>query len=183
MEEDVLMRQAADGDSRAFGRLVKKYQADVTRFAGHLLRDHEAAQDAAQETFARVWRARRQYRAEGKFRAYLLRIAHHACLDYVRAHAACDSLDARQEQGRDVEANRSPDIARQAEGQILLQDIQTAVATLPESQRLVFVLSCCEGLSYKEIADVLECPLGTVASRKALALETLRRRLYRWNEE
>ncbi len=183
MEDDALMQAVAAGDNQAFGALVTKYQGEVTRVAGRLLRDRESARDVAQETFLRVWRARLQYRADGKFRLYLLRIAHNACLDHLRARVPCESLDEWQEQGRDMEGSGVSGAARQAEARMLFQDVQTALSTLPHAQRVVFVLSCCEGLSYKEIAHVLECPIGTVASRKALALETLRRRLYHWNDD
>ena len=183
MEDDALMQAVGVGDNQAFGALVKKYQGEVTRVAGRLLRDRESARDVAQETFLRVWRARLQYRMDGKFRLYLLRIAHNVCLDHLRAHVPCESLSEWQEQGGDVEASGVSGTARQAEARMLFQDARTALSTLPHAQRVVFVLSCYEGLSYKEIAQVLECPLGTVASRKALALETLRRRLYHWNDD
>lgn len=182
MEDDALMQAVAAGDHLAFGMLVKKYQGEVTRVAGRLLHDRELAQDVAQETFVRVWQARRQYRADGKFRLYLLRIAHNACLDHLRARVYDESIDEFQKQGHDMEGLDASGTAQQAEARILFQDVQTALSALPHAQRIVFVLSCCEGLSYKEIAHVLECPTGTVASRKALALETLRRRLYHWND-
>ena len=175
MNEDALMRRAAGGDTAAFGVIVQAYQGRLVRFAVRLLGDTEAAQDAAQEAFLRLWRGRASYQPRGCLEAYLFRIVRSVCLDYARAVRPWESL----ENGASAPAS---DPAELAQSRSLAQAVRDAVLSLPEPQRAVFVLSHYEGLSYAEIADVLDCPPGTVASRKHLATETLRRRLYSWRD-
>jgi len=175
VEEDDWMRRAAGEDTQAFGVLVRAYQARLVRFAARLLGDSDLAQDAAQEAFLRLWRVRGSYVPRGCLQAYLFRTVRSVCLDYARTAKPAEALP----EGADVSA---PDPARLAEARSLADAVQQAVQSLPEPQRVVFVLSHYEDLSYAEIAGVLECPIGTVASRKHQATETLRRKLFSWKE-
>ncbi len=175
MEDDGLMRRAADGDTLAFGVLVRTYQARLVRFAARLTDDSDLAQDAVQEAFLRLWRGRASYTPEGRLQAYLFRVVRGVCLDYARASRPAEVLD----ESADAPA---PDPAKLAEARSLAGAVRQAVLALPEAQRAVFVLSQYEQLSYAEIADVLDCPVGTVASRKHQATETLRRKLYLWKD-
>lgn len=172
-DDDALMRRAANGDAQAFGLLVQAYQGRLVRFAGRLLGDSDAAQDAAQEAFLRLWRLRTRYQPRGCLQAYLLRTVRSVCLDLARATRPWEPL----EEGTSSDA---PDPAALAQGHGLADAVRHAVLSLPEPQRAVFLLSHYEGLSYAEIADALDCPVGTVASRKHQATETLRRRLAAW---
>lgn len=176
MDEDALMRQVQTGDTRAFACLVKAYQPRVLRFTGRMLGHHEAAQDAAQETFLRLWRLRDRYRPQGNFGGYLLRIARNVCLDSVRANRADVSLEEELAAGTGEEC-----LQRRTQERRFAEAARLAILSLPEPQRVVFALSHYEGLSYREIAELLDCPLGTVASRKAQAVDALRRRLSAWN--
>jgi RNA polymerase sigma-70 factor (ECF subfamily) len=185
MEEDTLMRRAAAGDSQAFGQLVKAYQAQVVRLAARLLNDMDAARDIAQETFLRVWRARHNYQPQGQFQAYLLRVTRNACLDHLRSRPQWQPLvdveNGVQDLAEAFAVAVCSDVPTKVQANLLMQDVEAAVAGLSEVQRVVFILSHYEGMSYKEIAQALQCPIGTVASRKFQAVETLRRRLYAWN--
>ena len=170
------MRRVADGDTQAFGQIVRAHQARLTRFATRLLADPDAAQDAAQEAFLRLWRLRQRYQPRGCLQAYLLRAVRTICLDYSRAARPWEALSEAQDDDQ-------PTPSAQAEAASLADAVALAVASLPEAQRAVFVLSHYEGLTYGEIADVLDCPVGTVASRKHQATETLRRKLSTWRDE
>ena len=176
INEDALMRRATEGDAQAFGMIVQAYQCRLVRFAVRLLGDSEAAQDAAQEAFLRLWRLRATYQPRGCLQAYLFRTVRSVCLDYARAARSWEPLA----DGRDY--GNMPDPADLAYNHSLAEAVRQAVQSLPEPQRVVFVLSQYEGLSYAEIADVLNCPLGTVASRKHQATETLRRKLHSWRD-
>lgn len=178
MDDDALMALAAAGDTRAFGRLVRTHQARLVRFAARLLGDREAAEDAAQEAFLRLWRARERYQPKGNLGGYLLCVVRSVCLDHLRARRPTASLD--RDCPLDIPSERTAD---RCEARAVAEAARRAVLSLPEPQREVFILSHYEGLSYREIAETLGCPLGTVASRKALAVETLRRRLRPWTEE
>ncbi len=174
-DDDALMRRAAGGDAQAFGQIVQAYQGRLMRFAGRLLGDSDAAQDAAQEAFLRLWRLRTRYQPRGCLQAYLLHTVRSVCLDYARAYHPWEAL----EEGADVGVS---DPASLAQGRGLADAVRRAVLSLPEPQRAVFLLSQYEGLSYAEIADALDCPVGTVASRKHQATETLRRKLSAWRD-
>ncbi|HLV81216.1 MAG TPA: RNA polymerase sigma factor [Chthonomonadaceae bacterium] len=179
MEEDTLMQRAAEGDVQASGQLVKAHQPRLIRFATRMLGDAERAEDAVQEAFLRLWRARARYQAQGSFACFLLRIVRNACLDQARNALPTACL----EEVADSPLPAAEEPAARLQAEALAEAVRRAVQSLPEAQRAVFVLSQYEGLSYQEIAAMLECPVGTVASRKHLAVETLRRRLGPWNEE
>jgi len=178
VDDDALMRQAANGDAQAFGLIVQTYQGRLVRFAARLLGDSDAAQDAAQEAFLRLWRLRTRYEPRGCLQAYLLRTVRSVCLDHARAAQRhhWDALDAERQ-----DSATGPERLAQQRG--LADAVARAVQSLPEPQRAVFLLSQYEGLSYTEIAEVLACPVGTVASRKHQATETLRRKLSSWRDE
>lgn len=169
------MRRAAGGDTLAFGVLVRTYQSRLVRFAVRLTGDFDLAQDVVQEAFLRLWRGRKSYTPQGRLQAYLFRIVRSVCLDYARVSRPAEAL------GESVGA-AAPDPAHLAEARSLANAVCRAVLALPEAQRAVFVLSQYEQLSYAEIAEVLDCPVGTVASRKHQATETLRRKLYIWRD-
>lgn len=175
MDDDGLMRRAAGGDTAAFGVLVRAYQARLLRFAGRLTGDADLAQDAVQEAWLRLWRGRATYKPRGCLGAYLFRTVRSVCLDYARASRPTEALD------ENAEAD-APSPAALAEARSLAEAVRQAVLSLPEAQRAVFVLSQYEQLTYAEIAGVLDCPPGTVASRKHQAMETLRRRLFSWKD-
>lgn len=175
MEDDNWMQRAAGGDTQAFGLIVRGYQSRLVRFASRLLDDTDLAQDAVQEAFLRLWRQRKSYEPRGCLQAYLFRAVQNICLDCARSVHSTELLDER------AEAN-VPDPAAVAEAQSLADAVRLAVQSLPEAQRVVFLLSHYENLSYAEIADVLDCPLGTVASRKYQATEALRRKLFSWKD-
>lgn len=120
--------------------------------------------------------ARHRYQPSGRLAALLLKITRNVCLDRAGRTEAEEWTEART-------AGRSDDDpAAQAESGALAEAVRRAVGSLPEPSRTVFILSHYEGLSYADIAVALDCPLGTVASRKRLAVEALRRKLAHWVE-
>jgi RNA polymerase sigma-70 factor (ECF subfamily) len=172
------MQQIAEGDAQAFGKLVARYQRRLIRFAERMLGESDAAQDIAQETFLRLWRARSRCPVSGDLDVYLLRIARNLCLDYLRAHHPTESLDEKAPALPAAEDG----LAASVQSRVLAEAVRQVVLALPEPQRVVFILSHYEERSYKEIAEIIGCPVGTVASRKYQAVETLRRRLKPWME-
>jgi RNA polymerase sigma-70 factor (ECF subfamily) len=180
VDEERWMRRVALGDTAAFGRIVQAHQDRLLRFATRMLGgDRDAAQDAVQEAFLRLWRARMRYQPAGKLPTYLLRVVHNICLDYHRISRPTAPLPLADR----LPSGLAGDPHTDCQARALAEAVRRAVWELPEAQRSVFILSHYEGLSYREIATVLECPLGTVASRKAQAVETLRRRLGPWQQE
>jgi RNA polymerase sigma-70 factor (ECF subfamily) len=171
--DDALMQRAGRGDTDAFAVLVRRHQARVTRFACRLSGgDRVAAEDAAQEVFLRLWRNAAFYEARGSLPAYLLRITRNLCNDAHRRTIPTSPL----QDCADLPDGR-PGIEEEVQGRNLAEAIRKAVLALPEGQREALILHQYEGLGYREIADILDCPAGTVASRIHLARATLRRDL------
>jgi len=174
--DDDIMTLAMQGDQSAFARVVKNHQERLHRFACRMIGDRDAAGDIVQDTFIRLWQSRDRYQPNGAAVAYLLHIVRSACIDYVRygKNRRCVRIDDDTPAASSCEEIAFAGALHEALDQALLR--------LPESQRAVFVLSEYDGLTYQEIADVLGCPHGTVASRKYAAVEALRNALRLWLE-
>lgn len=173
----LLVVQAQSGDSRAFGELVTRYMRQAYFAALGIVGNHDDALDLSQEAFARAFRARRSIDPERPFYPWLYQILRRLCFNFLRnrkARAAklmaaggwlADEAGARA-------AAQSPE--RAAERDELRRRVRTAIATLPAHEREVLIMREFEGLRYREIADLLGIPIGTVmsrlyAARKALA--------------
>src|SRR5262249_12531235 len=109
----------------------------------------------------------------------LFQIVRNICLDYARSVRPETCLETADAERRAPETG----VEQRVQTTALAQAVRAAVLDLPEAQRVVFILSQYEGLSYRELGEGLDCPVGTVASRKSQAVETLRRRLRPWREE
>jgi RNA polymerase sigma-70 factor (ECF subfamily) len=178
-DDTVLIERCRAGDVAAFEPLVEKYRQRVWRLAYNVLRDQEEAWDVAQEAFVRAWQALPNFRGQSAFYTWLFRIVMNVAADRARSRAARGRAFgteriAEEDWDRvlvDQPNETPPDAA--AAGAEKREKIERALATLSEDHRRIVVLSDIEGLSYKEIADVLEIPMGTVMSR----LHNARKRL------
>lgn len=158
-------RAAAAGDDDAFARIVRATQVDVLR-ACSALADPGSAEDLAQETFLRAYRALPTFTGASSLRTWLLAIARHVCMD-----------DVRSRQRRRTLLRRLPPAA--ATGwQGGLTELELLVRDLPSGQREAFVLTQILDLSYQEAGQVMACPVGTVRSRVARARATLVEQLH-----
>lgn len=175
-EHDQLVRAQA-GDKAAYGQLVQRYWRLVVSVAYHQGLDLAAAEDAAQETFVKAWLALPRFReSAGSLRGWLCRIAANAATDLHRRARPAAEL------GEDV-ASREASPAEQAEVDERAQVVRQALAQLPPASRTALVLREYEGLSYAEIADTLDIPLGTVMSRLNYARGRLREQLIEMGHE
>jgi RNA polymerase sigma-70 factor (ECF subfamily) len=178
--ETELSRAARGGDPGAFGRLIVQNERAVFGLCLRLLRDSEEARDAAQEAFVRAYEALPSYDAALPFTPWLLRIARNHCLDLLRRGKATPALvraDADQIarlELADPNARGADDALVLAEGQARLA---AAIARLPDDQREALLLFHQEQLSYREIALVLEVPIGTVMTWLHRARQKLRAEL------
>ncbi len=153
----------------AFEELFRRYEQRLFAFFWRLCADRQEAEDGTQETFLRLWNARVRYAPTGRFSTYLFQIAkNHFLHERQKRDRRVDSLP--------LSASDAP--SQGADGRILAGErhtaVQEALARLPESLRLVYVLTEQEGMSYKQAAEVLDCPVGTVSSRKVEAVRRLR---------
>ena len=181
-EDDQLMARLAGDDSAALERLMARWQSPLFRFIVRGVRDEGVAEELTQETFWRLWRARAQYVAGGKFSTWLFRIASRLCLDHYRRASRRPQL-VNEEAIPPTAAplsDRADRAAREAE---LTETLERALAGLPVNQRLALELSRFEGMSYKEIAETLDCSLGSVEQLIYRARRRLRRELDRYLQD
>ncbi len=177
------MSRIQAGDVGAFELLYARYSRPLLNFFFQMCFDRVAAEDYLQETFLRVWRARQTYRPIGKVSTWLFQIAKNYWFNErekmkrrpFHTVAGGDEAQARWAGLAATGDETSPPAAASANETALA--IQRAVADLSEKLRLVFVMARYQRLPYREIAAILDIPVGTVKSRVALAEKTLRARL------
>jgi RNA polymerase sigma-70 factor, ECF subfamily len=180
-DDAALIERCRAGDVAAFEPLVEKYRQRVWRLAYNLLRDREEAWDVAQEAFIRAYQALPSFRGQSAFYTWLYRIVMNVAADRARSRGArgrAFGTERVPEEDWDRElpdqntTEEAPDVAAARREQ--RRKIDQALETLPEHHRKIVVLSDLEGLSYREIADTLEIPMGTVMSRLHNARKRLR---------
>lgn len=170
-DEGMLLRQAAKGDRRAFDQVVSLFHVRVYQFAFRLCKDREIAEDVTAESFVRVYTNLHRFRFDSQFTTWMFRIVTNCFLDLkkrerLRQHQSLDEMiqTAEGEVSRQLESSdQSPDTA--AENAERGRVLEEAIQKLPEYQRAMIVMYHVEMMSYEEIAETMELPLGTVKSR------------------
>ena len=173
-----LVVRVQEGDKRAFDLLVLKYQHKVHAIVGRFVRDTDEVADVVQEAFIKAYRALPKFRGESQFYTWLYRIAVNTAKNYLVSRS-------RRPPGSDVDI----DDAEYYSGSEYIKDLGTpenqlfrdelesvivkSIAELPEDLRTAVTLREYEGLSYEEIAEIMECPVGTVRSRIFRARESI----------
>ncbi|MEY3172201.1 MAG: Sigma-24 [Planctomycetota bacterium] len=162
-----LINRALQGDSRAFDALVLRYQDRLVHSLQHSLCSRDEALDAAQSAFLQAWTRLNTFRGESGFYPWLYRIARNAAITRRRKMPATGSLDQLLEhrgyEPVDQQPHTAPEDALQRSEEV--QRVRNALRKIPEEFRQPLVLREIDGLSYEEIASILEIPLGTVRSR------------------
>jgi RNA polymerase sigma-70 factor (ECF subfamily) len=181
-----LVERVKQGDVRAFEMLVVKYQRRIERLIGRMVRDVDLVPDIAQETFIRAYRALPQFRAESAFYTWLYRIAVNtakkALVDMKRDPVMTyTSLQGSDDDDETYRGGMEPTDGETPEALLASKEIaatvNAAIAALSEDLRQAITLREIEGLSYEEISDVMNCPIGTVRSRIFRAREAIAERL------
>ncbi len=157
-----LMLALKSGDEGAFRELFRKYERRIVSFARRYLRNPERAEDAAQEVFLRLYRARAQYEPRTRFRTYLYRIATNTCLNHLRKREWQVRDDTDAPDGAVDERVAHPEAA--LAGAELRALVEKALDELPEAQRTALMLLRFEDLSYEEIAQVTDATVPAVKS-------------------
>ncbi len=175
-----LVVRVQKGDKTAFDLLVKKYQHRIAKLVSRYVRDRSEVEDVTQEAFIKAFRAIRGFRGESAFYTWLYRIAINTAKNYLVSQSRRPSTLEVETYEEGVGSNGA--IANLSEEttpeRILLADeiartVQRAMAALPEDLRTAITLRELEGLSYDEIAEVMDCPIGTVRSRIFRAREAI----------
>lgn len=177
-----LVARAQAGDRRAFDLLVLKYQQKVAGLIGRYLRDPHEVQDVAQEAFIKAYRALGGFRGESAFYTWLYRIAINAAKNHLASRGRRPPRDDMEmEVAEQLESGGRLREMGTPENHLLTEEIaqtvQKALNELPEDLRTAIVLRELEGLSYEEIAEAMDCPIGTVRSRIFRARDAIDKRL------
>ena len=180
--DQTLVEQVQRGDKQAFDVLVLKYQNKIIQLVNRYVHDSDEARDVAQEAFIKAYRAIGRFRGDSAFYTWLYRIAINTAKNYLVAsgrrppRSDIDAQDAEQYEG-------ATGLKEYATPERLLQkdEIQYAIAeaidALPDDLRTAITLRELEGLSYEEIAQTMDCPIGTVRSRIFRARDAIDTRL------
>lgn len=182
----LLVERVKRGDQRAFELLVVKYQRRIERLIGRMVRDVDLVPDIAQETFIRAYRALPQFRGDSAFYTWLYRIAVNtakkALVEMRRdplvtesALAPADGGEETSRLGSELTDGATPEAVLASKE--IAAAVNAAVDELSEDLRQAIVLREIEGLSYEEIAQAMNCPIGTVRSRIFRAREAIAARL------
>ena len=174
-----LVERAQRGDKRAFELLVMKYQRKLARLLSRLVRDPAEVEDVSQEAFIKAYRALPSFRGDSAFYTWLYRIGINTAKNYLVAQGRraptsteFDSEEAETfesaDQLRDINTPESLLLSKQ-----IGETVNAAMDALPEELRTAIVLREIEGLSYEEIAGMMDCPIGTVRSRIFRAREAV----------
>lgn len=187
-DED-LMLMYQNGDIDAFEILYRRYEKPLLDFIYRLVMNPSEAENLYQETFYRVIKSKKKYKVTAQFKTWLFQIAINLCRDSFRKmkHRSHLSLDARIASKNDdgieyqeLISDPSADTAKQVESAELVSFIKAAVASLPEKEHLVFIMKEYQGMKFSEIADILNCPIGTVLSLNHRAQVKLRKILSKY---
>ncbi len=181
-DEEAMSRVRGRDDPRAFALLLRRWELPIQRLCTRMTGDPRLAEDLAQEAFARLFAHRKRYRGSARFSTFLWRIAVNVCLDERRKakRRAQTSLDCDDGRGAvSVETLAGPEALPDALAVRLerAELVREALLQLSERHRTVLVLRHYEGLKFREIAEVLDIPQGTVKSRMAEGLSRLARLL------
>ncbi len=184
--DSLLVERVKQGDKRAFEMLVVKYQRRIERLIGRMVRDHELVQDIAQESFIRAYRALPQFRGDSAFYTWLYRIAVNTAkkalvdlkrdpLIYESALRSGDESDETSAPQNEPSHDETPEAVLASRE--VASAVNAAIENLSEDLRQAVTLREIEGLSYEEIAEAMNCPIGTVRSRIFRAREAIALRL------
>lgn len=167
----LLVERVQAGDKQAFGLLVTKYQRKLARLVSRMVRDSAEVEDIVQDSFIRAYRALPSFRNESAFYTWLYRIGVNTAKNWLVTHGRRAQLTSTTDDD-ESEIYTEPELLRNYETpeRLLItkqigQTVNSVVESLPEDLRTALTLREIEGLSYEEIADVMDCPIGTVRSR------------------
>ncbi|MEK7230711.1 MAG: RNA polymerase sigma factor RpoE [Pseudomonadota bacterium] len=178
-----LVERAQRGDKKAFELLVVKYQRKLARLLSRFVRDASEVEDVTQEAFIKAYRALPSFRGDSAFYTWLYRIGINTAKNYLvslgRRAPTVTGVDSEEAEGieegdqlRDLNTPENQMMSRQ-----LAETVNQALQELPEELRTAITLREIDGMSYEEIAQIMNCPIGTVRSRIFRAREAIAQRL------
>jgi len=177
-DDAVLIERCRAGRHDAFRGLFDRHREHVFRVACRLVGNREDALDLTQEAFMKAYTSLDRFRGQASFKTYLTRIAVNACLDF-RRRSRPGQVELDEERlgaggPREVAMAGQTDPAQQAQSHELQEALHQAVQSLPDALRATFLLHAIEGFTYREVAEALDVPVGTVMSRIYYARNNIR---------
>ena len=178
--DEELVARSMGGDLDSFNQLVLRWERPIYALAYRVIGREEDARDVAQETFLRAFRALKGFKGQAKFSSWLYRITLNLCRDWIRRERRTPVVQAPE--GVDVielagESSPSETIEQLVSRHEIGRAVGKAMSQLPEEQRTAIILKEYHGLTFQEIADLLDCPLSTVKTRLYQGLTVLRKQL------
>ncbi|MBF0142543.1 MAG: RNA polymerase sigma factor RpoE [Magnetococcales bacterium] len=164
----ILVEKTKKGDNRAFEILVRRYQGRLASVISRFVSDHARVQDLTQESFIKAYRAIHSFRGDSAFFTWLYRIAVNTVKNHLMAngrHVPLSDVELSEVEDLAPQLRNSDTPERQMLRSELLENLRKAIDQLAPEMRKAIHLRDIEGLSYEEIAAVMECPIGTVRSR------------------
>lgn len=180
LTDEELVTRSRTGDTESFNHLVRRWERPIFALAYRTLGREEDARDVTQETFLRAFRALPGFKGDAKFSSWLYRIAINLCRDFMRRDRRAPMVAIPEGVPiQEIAADRQPvetveDMAARAE---LSTAVRAAMELLPEEQRTAIILKEYHGLTFQEIADLMNCPLSTAKTRLYQGLTLVRRHL------
>lgn len=176
--DEILVRRVQKGDKAAFDLLVRKYQQRVSNLISRFIFDRTEVEDVTQEAFIKAYRALKNFRGDSAFYTWLYRIAVNTAKNYLVAQGRrpprsdVEAVDAENmEFGGDLRDIATPESNLLTDE--IVETVRNTINSLPEDLKVAISLRELEGLSYEEIAQAMDCPIGTVRSRIFRARETI----------
>ncbi|AGM41198.1 RNA polymerase sigma factor RpoE [Spiribacter salinus M19-40] len=177
-----LVERVQAGDKQAFDLLVLKYQHKLVKLVSRYVHDHAEALDVSQEAFIKAYRALPKFRGDSSFYTWLYRIGINTAKNHLVSQGRRppdNDIDAQDAERYDIESRlkdqESPEALAQRDQ--VQETVVSAIGDLPEDLRTAITLREFEGLTYEEIAQAMDCPIGTVRSRIFRAREAIDKRL------
>lgn len=192
LEDHELMQRYADGDERAFALLFDRHRRPLYNFILRSCSRRDVADELLQDVFLRVIKSAHSYKPSAKFTTWVYTIARNACIDAARRRSRADVYSLQNRIGSDDDDGETHQ-QRLVDGKAhsgsvdterrrFRDRLQTALETLPQEQREVFILREISGLRFREIADVLDAKVPTIKSRMRYALKQLRAELSEYRD-
>lgn len=178
--DEELVAQSQGGDLDSFNQLVVRWERPIYALAYRVIGREEDARDVAQETFLRAFRALKGFKGQAKFSSWLYRITLNLCRDWIRREKrtplaqAPEGIDLIELAGEGTVSESIEELVGRRE---LGRAVSKAMAMLPEEQRTAIILKEYHGLTFQEIAELLDCPLSTVKTRLYQGLSVVRKQL------
>ena len=177
LEDQILIGKVLEGDTRSFERLVEKYKKRIYYLAYKMTRDHDSADELAQESFVKAYQAMSGFKPGYSFYTWIYRICVNLSINFLKRERQSVSADFLRDSG--IAIDRS-DESSQLERMIASEQaaiVKEALNSLPPDQKAVFILKTYDDMSYEQMAEVMDCSIGTVMSRLFRARRKLKRAL------